>query len=186
MDIVFPQAVKHDTQGASVFFGYGLQSLNEIGVTTESSRVLKVSKNQIKRAEKQKIQPGDVLVVCRGAVGKVGFAHPDVERNAIVNQAFAILRLKPRCRRMSSVGLFQYLSSEYGEHQLQTLATGTTSKTLSNRDLSNLLIPTFSKSQLKFLSNTHHNVIQKQLLIKKLKKEIQDISSEAIGSILVE
>ncbi len=183
VDIIFPQAVKHDALGSSVFLEYGLQSLNEIGHTTESSRVLKVNKNQIKRAEKQKMRPGDVLVVCRGAVGKVGFAHPDVERNAIVNQAFAILRLKPRCRRTSSVGLFQYLSSEYGKYHLQILATGTTSKTLSNRDLSFLRVPTFDKEQQSVLAEKHKRVLDKQNEIDKLKNEVLSLKASAFQEI---
>ena len=175
VDIFRPQALQHDESGETVLHEYGVNNLNDIGHLCGEPRVVKVKRQQLKRIAKQKIQPHDVLVVCRGAVGKVGYVPERLKDNALVNQAFTILRIKPGCRRMSPQALFQYLSSEYGKHQLTSLATGTSAPMLSSKDIQALIVPAFSKEQQETFAVAHQQTIEKQEKIDTLQKELAEL-----------
>jgi len=183
VDIIRPQALMDDEQGHQLFHEYGLSSLNEIGHLTGQPRVVSVNKKQVKRAEKQQIQPNDVLVVCKGGVGQVGFVPDNIKQPAVANQAFAILRVKERCRRMTPEALFQYLLSDYGKYHLKSLATGTTSLILSSKDLSNITVPALNKEQQRILEETHRQVVEKHKKIIEIKKNMKDLSINAIDSL---
>lgn len=183
VDIFRPQALQHDESGETVLHEYGVNNLNDINHLCNEPRVVKVNRQQLKRAEKQKIQPHDVLVVCRGAVGKVGYVPEGIKDNALVNQAFTILRVKPGCRRMSPHALFQYLSSEYGKHQLTSLATGTSAPMLSSKDIQALMVPAFSKEQQEAFAVAHQQAIEKQQKIDALKNELAELRFNLIKGI---
>ncbi len=184
VDIIRPQAINHDENGVAEYYEYGLSDLNEINHLTGDGKKIKVSPAHNKRAQKQLIQAHDVLVVCRGAVGKVGFVPEGFDESAIVNQAFAILRVKPLCRRMSSNSLFQYLSSNYGKIQLNSLATGTTALMLSSKDLSSMIVPAFTKEQQEIMSEAHEKITLKNREIESLKIALHKIQTTAIEGLI--
>ncbi|MDO7084761.1 N-6 DNA methylase [Pseudocolwellia sp. AS88] len=185
VDIIRPQALQHNEEGNEAANEYGLNNLNDIGLLAGSPRQLTLNSRQSKRAIKQLILPNDVLVVCRGAVGRVGFVPDKIGDNALANQAFAILRVKPLCRRMSPKALFQYLSSDYGKYQLSSLATGTTSLMLSSKDLSTMIVPALNKAQQEVMANAHQQAIDKQNAIEILQKELMGLRTQAIQEILI-
>ncbi|WP_445428793.1 N-6 DNA methylase [Alishewanella sp. HL-SH05] len=180
VDIFRPQALQHDESGDTVLHEYGANNLNDINHLSGEPRVVRVNRHQLKRIEKQKVQPNDVLVVCRGAVGKAGYVPEGIKGNALVNQAFTILRVKPGCRRMSPQALFQYLSSEYGKHQLTSLATGTSAPMLSSKDIQALTVPAFSKVQQEAFAVAHQQAIEKQEKIDTLQKELAELRFDLI------
>jgi type I restriction enzyme M protein len=185
VDIIRPQALQNKEEGNEAFNEYGLNNLNDIDHLVGSPRRLTLDSRQSKRATKQLILPNDVLVVCRGAVGKVGFVPDNIKDNALANQAFAILRVKPLCRRMSPKALFQYLSSDYGKYQLSSLATGTTSLMLSSKDLSSMVVPALNKAQQEVMAIAHQQATDKQNTIEVLQKELVELRAQAIKEIAV-
>lgn len=182
VDIFRPQALQHDENGDTVLHEYGANNLNDINHLSGEPRVVRVNRHQLKRVEKQKVQSNDVLVVCRGAVGKVAFVPEKISNNAVANQAFTILRVKPGCHRMTPQALFQYLNSEYGKHQLTALATGTTAPMLSSKDVQAFTVPAFSKEQQEAFEEAHQQAIEKQEKIDTLQKELADLRSNLIDS----
>ncbi|MFS1510587.1 MULTISPECIES: N-6 DNA methylase [unclassified Vibrio] len=176
VEIVRPQAVKHDADADAEYIEHNLTSLNTIGQLEGAGKRIKVATKDIVKVEKQKIQAGDVLVSCRGAVGRVALIDDSIEDNIIASQAFAILRLKPHVNNLSSVALYQYLTSEFGQQQLSSLVTGTTAQMLSAKDLSNMDIPVFSSEKLTELEAVRLNVIEVHQKILGLQKEIEQIN----------
>ncbi|MCD9504608.1 N-6 DNA methylase [Photobacterium phosphoreum] len=176
VEIVRPQAVKHDADADAEYIEHNLTSLNTIGQLEGAGKLIKVATKDIAKVEKQKIQEGDVLVSCRGAVGRIALIDDNIEDNVIASQAFAILRLKPYVDNVSSVALYQYLISKFGQQQLSGLVTGTTAQMLSAKDLSNIEIPVFSAEKLAELESVRLNVLDAHQKIIELQKDIEEIN----------
>ncbi|MFA0349759.1 restriction endonuclease subunit S, partial [Vibrio sp. 10N.222.55.C6] len=177
VEIVRPQAVKHNVDADVEYIEHNLTSLNSIGQLEGDGKRIKVSAKDVGKVEKQKIQEGDVLVSCRGAVGRIALVDESIEANVIASQAFAILRLKPHVNNLSSVALYQYLISEFGQRQLSSFVTGTTAQMLSAKDLSNIEVPLFNHDRLEQLKEIRSEVLETHNEINELQKKIEQINS---------
>ena len=177
VEIVRPQAVKHDADADAEYIEHNLTSLNTIGQLEGAGKRIKVATKEVVKVEKQKIQTGDVLVSCRGAVGRVALIDDSIEDNVIASQAFAILRLKPHVSNLSSAALYQYLISKFGQQQLSSFVTGTTAQMLSAKDLSNIEIPLFNHDRLEELKEIRSKVLEAYNEINELQKKIEQINS---------
>lgn len=175
-EIIRPQPVKHDEKGIVTFKEFNVSSLNEIGELTNQSKYIKVNALEQKRVRKQAIISKDILVVCKGSIGKVGIVSNQVEENAIASQSFAILRIKPHETGVTSESLYQYLLSEYGQSQLTMLATGTNALMLSSNDLKSIRVPLFTIEKLKQIDEIRNNTIKAQRQIEKLKEDIRNLN----------
>lgn len=178
VDIIRPQAVKHDDAGVELFTEYNVSNLNGIGQISKQGKVINVLKNDLNRTEKQTIQQNDVLVVCKGAVGKIGIVETQLSSNAIASQAFSILRVKPHINGITPTALFQYLNSKYGQLQLASLVTGTTSLMLSAKDLSSMLIPLLPANKIKQANQVRIDVIEAFKKIEQAKLEIKILNKD--------
>lgn len=180
-EIVRPQAIKHDELGSVNLSEFGLSDLNEIGELSGYGKKIKILPSEERKARKQMIKPNDLLVVCRGAVGTVGIAGTNIPDTSLANQAFAIVRLKQDIGGINADALFQYLSSEFGQYQLKSLATGTTALMLASKDLDNISVPLFSEEQLKVVTNSRSEAKSKFAEIEKMKRELEKISTSWIA-----
>lgn len=178
VDIIRPQAVKHDDAGVERFTEYNVSNLNDIGQISKLGKVVNVLKNDLNRAEKQTIQQNDVLVVCKGAVGKVGVVETQLGPNAIASQAFSILRVKPHINSITPTALFQYLNSKYGQLQLASLVTGTTALMLSAKDLSSMLIPLLPENKIQQANQVRTSVIEAFKQIEQAKLQIKTLNED--------
>ena len=178
VDIIRPQAVKHDDVGVERFTEYNVSNLNDIGQISKLGKVVNVLKNDLNRAEKQTIQQNDVLVVCKGAVGKVGVVETQLGSNAIASQAFSILRVKPHINSITPTALFQYLNSKYGQLQLASLVTGTTALMLSAKDLSSMLIPLLPENKIQQANQVRTSVIEAFKQIEQAKLQIKTLNED--------
>jgi type I restriction enzyme M protein len=177
VDIIRPQAVKHEDNADTAFTEYNLSSLNSIGEVVGEGKTIQVGMNNHSRVNKQVLHPNDVLVVCKGAVGKVGMATNDIAENAIASQAFSILRIKPHIASITSEVLYQYLTSEYGQLQLSSLATGTSAMMLSSKDLAAMPIPLFSAEKLSQIKEVRQQIIDTNQQIQSLKNNIKVLNN---------
>lgn len=176
VDIIRPQALKHDDAGTELFTEFNVSNLNDIGQISGQGKVVCVSKNELNQAKKQTIQQNDVLVVCKGAVGKVGILDTSLKPNAIASQAFSILRIKPHINQITATLLFQYLNSNYGQLQLASLVTGTTSLMLSAKDLNSMLIPLLPEEKIEQSKQVRADVITAYKVIEKEKLKIKKLN----------
>ncbi|MGL4449543.1 MAG: N-6 DNA methylase [Shewanella sp.] len=176
-DIVRPQALKHEPGATQEYIEYNLTSLNAIGQLDGAGKAITLDSNDVAKAEKQTIRAGDVLVSCRGAVGKIALVDEQIAPNALASQAFAIVRLKPQVTQISSGALYQYLISAFGQRQLAGLVTGTTAAMLAAKDLNNLDIPLFSAAKLAEFTALRAQVVQAQQRITALQEEIAQLNT---------
>lgn len=176
VEIVRPQALKHTESGEEIYYEYNLSNLDEIGFIQGEGKKICVDQNDIAKAKKQTIKASDVLVVCKGAVGKVGFAGGEIEFNAIASQAFSILRVKPHISSITAEALYQYLASKYGQLQLSSLATGTSALMLSAKDLNTLEVPLFTTEKLNQIKAVRQQIIDTNKQIQSLRSDIKRLN----------
>ena len=176
VDIIRPQAVKHTEKGTDYFYEYNLSSLNEANFVVGEGKEIKVSHNDVVKASKQTIQFNDVLVVCKGAVGKIGFVGDEINHNAIASQAFAVLRIKPHVDAITPEALYQFLTSKYGQQLLTELTTGTSALMLSAKDLNTLKVPLYSVEKLNKIKEIRQSVINTFQQIEDLKSDIKRLN----------
>jgi type I restriction enzyme M protein len=118
-----------------------------------------------------------VLVVCKGAVGKVGFVGDDVDDNAIASQAFSVLRVKSHINSITAEVLYQYLTFKYGQQLLSELATGTSALMLLAKDLNTLEIPLFSAEKLNQIKEVRQKIVNTNQQIESLKSDIENLNN---------
>lgn len=182
VDIIRPQAVKDDGNSHTLFTEYNVSAINPIGELTGKGKVLQVGCTEINRAAKQIIKPNDVLLVCKGAVGKVaivGNTAPECTNQgwgSIASQAFAILRIKPHVDTITSEALYQFLISGWGQYHLEMLTTGTSANMLAAKDLKTLEVPLFTTETLNNIKEKRQQVIEKHKKIEQLYREIASIN----------
>lgn len=177
VDIIRPQAVKHNEKGETVFTEYNLSSLNDVGELTGQGKSIKVGVKELKQVKKQVIKANDVLVVCRGAVGTIALVSESIEENALASQAFSILRVKPHISGVTPESIYQYLISEFGQIQLSLLVTGTGSANLPAKDLNELSMPLFDATQIEKIKQIRQQVLDTHHKIKELKQNITEINN---------
>lgn len=182
VDIIRPQAVKDDGTGDLLFREYNVSAINTIGELSGEGKVIQVGDNEVNRATKQTINPNDVLVVCKGAVGKVAIVGNSIPAcsseiwGSIASQAFAILRIKAHVDTITSEALYQYLISGYGQYHLKTLTTGTSARMLAAKDLNTLEVPLFTTEKLNNIKEIRQQVIVKHKEIERLYQEIATLN----------
>ncbi|WP_372740216.1 N-6 DNA methylase [Neptunomonas sp.] len=176
VEIVRPQALKHSESGEEIYCEYNLSNLDDIGFIQGEGKKICVGQNDIAKAKKQIIKANDVLVVCKGAVGKVGLAGEEIEPNAIASQSFSILRVKPHISSTTAEALYQYLASKYGQLQLSSLATGTSALMLSAKDLNTLEVPLFTIEKLNQIKAVRQQIIDTNKQIQNLKSDIKRLN----------
>lgn len=113
-----------------------VSDLSSIGTASLPSKDLEVSKAELQRLRKAELAPGDIVLVTKGSVGRVGLIqHIPEGETWVANQSFAILRLRRASPIRSSTVLFRYLNSRMGQELLQNLKVGAALPTLQMADL---------------------------------------------------
>jgi type I restriction enzyme M protein len=116
-----------------------VSDLSFIGTASSPSKSLEVSQVELQRLRRAELQPGDIVLVTKGSVGRVGLIHHIPEGETwVANQSFAILRLRRASPIRSSTVLFRYLNSKMGQELLQNLKVGSALPTLQMADLKRL------------------------------------------------
>lgn len=176
VEIIRPQALKHDDSGSEDYIEFNVSNLNEIGQVSGRGKQVLVNQKDLSRTGKQEIQAHDVLVVCKGAVGKVGLVGEEVAENAIASQAFSILRIKSPIAGITPVSLFQFLQSTFGQLQLSCLTTGTSALMLSAKDLSSMPVPLLTENKLQQTQQVRGEVEQAFSEIEQVKAKIKQLN----------
>jgi type I restriction enzyme M protein len=116
-----------------------VSDLSFIGTASSPSKSLEVSQAELQRLRRAELEPGDIVLVTKGSVGRVGLIqHIPEGETWVANQSFAILRLRRASPIRSPTVLFRYLNSRMGQELLQNLKVGTALPTLQMADLKRL------------------------------------------------
>jgi len=113
-----------------------VSDLTEVGTAPPPRKRFRVSPSDALRMRKAELAEGDVLLVTKGSVGKVGLVRsiPPGE-TWVANQSFAILRLRGSGPIRDPRVLFRYLSSSVGQELLQAVRVGSTIPSIQMADL---------------------------------------------------
>jgi len=169
-ELITPQAIKDELGGEIIFNEFGLTHTNGIGELVGEGKQVSTS-SMVSRAKKQQLQSGDILIVNKGAVGKVVIVGDDVCNNAMPSQAFTIVRLSKHISNVTPKALFQYLLSPMGQLQLNSLSAGQLVTMIGSKDLKTIRILEFLPEQIEHAENTFMSI--KTLYNKSLELKAQ-------------
>jgi type I restriction enzyme M protein len=141
-----PQAVRKaqdEESVASTYFEVAVADLDEVGRVRHPTKQVSVSRDAVIQTRRALLKLGDIILVIKGSVGKVGFVCDlldDGEANWIASQSFVIIRLRPHAPIRDPRVLFRYLSSPLGTAKLQNLSVGATVPGLQMASLQRLSV----------------------------------------------
>ncbi|MEO9944937.1 N-6 DNA methylase [Paraglaciecola sp.] len=173
--LIRPQPLKHKESGNHEFTEFSIHDINSVGQLTGYGRSVKVSLVDKVKASKQIIKPGDLLVVCKGAIGKVAVVPDDIPENSIASQVFSIIRVHSTSG-ISTIALYQFFISAVGQSQLQGVATGTTALMIASKAMANFKVPSFNEEELQRAEQIRSQVLAINTQMEKLSAEISGLN----------
>lgn len=121
---------------------------------------------------KYRIKEDDIVITCKGSVLKVAIVSPNPPP-AYISGNLTIIRVDPK--KYSPYLLYEYLLSERGQTALSLIQTGTTIRILGNRNLEQLLIPSYDNKISIMLGNSLKlAAIKYDQSLHKIVKEYED------------
>ena len=141
-EIIRPTALKKDAEGEHAVREAAPGDILESGYLGLPSRLVRVTESEHRAARQQMLRPGDVVLSVKGGIGAVGLVPDDVDGADaaeiwVVGQSLAILRRR-RDAPISSVALYEFMSSEPVTEQLRAIAGGATIPVIPVKDLRRL------------------------------------------------
>lgn len=132
VEFLRPQAVRKaqdEESVAATYFEVAVADLDEVGRVRHPTKQVLVSREAVIQTRRAILKLGDIILVIKGSVGKIGFVcdlSDEDEDNWIASQSFVIVRLRPHAPIRDPRVLFRYLSSPLGTAKLQNLSVGMT------------------------------------------------------------
>lgn len=166
-EIIRAQSLKDadDNPDAAIFLEASVRDINETGCLGTPVKEMHIDKKQLRRAQNQRIYPGDILLAIKGSVGRVAFVDDTCGDNWIAGQAFIIIR--PTSANISTPYLYRYLASELIQQYVQEVATGGVMALLKAADVSGIPLPLPEPEVLKSVEETHQQILAEYEVIKK-------------------
>ncbi|HIO03677.1 MULTISPECIES: N-6 DNA methylase [Marinobacter] len=166
-EIVRAQSLKdaEENEDAKVFLEASVRDITESGRMNAPAKAMRVDKKQLRRAQNQRLYPGDILLAIKGSVGRVAFVDDSCGDNWIAGQAFIIIR--PKGTAVSTPFLYQYLASELIQEYIQETATGAVMALLKAADVSGIPVPLPSPEIRDAVETTHKQILAEYEAIKE-------------------
>jgi hypothetical protein len=179
-EIIRPQSVAgEESQASHVFAEVGLQDLQTDGSIQDPNKLVHVDESTLSRANRQRLEPGDVLLSVRGRIGAAGMVPAtakDLMRHPwIASQAFVILRLRSNSP-ISSLALYRYLSSPMGQGLLQSLASGATVPMVSIGDVKKLRVMVPSTAEQREVERQYEKLLKVRSQIRQLEHQAEELT----------
>jgi type I restriction enzyme M protein len=150
-----------------------VSDLDEVGAVGQPRKRVTLSSFDLAKAKKAQLQVGDVLLVTKGSVGKVGLVV-DVPDDAVwvANQSFAILRLRKHSPIIDPRVLFRFLDSQMGQGIFQRLRVGATIPSIQMADVRNLAILLPSEVEQRKVADEVEHLFALQAQVAQLRSEV--------------
>lgn len=161
-----------------LYIEVGSRDLDERGqiVLDDSDRTVEANKANMRLIERQKLQPGDVLIVDKGRVGQAALVTSDCPDNLVAGQVFAILRITDT-KKIKPEYLFRYLASPLVQSYFVDVARGANVKVLRAEDLQDLPVPLLELPAQQAVVEQHQLIQQKHQQIEAIREEISQLAS---------
>jgi type I restriction enzyme M protein len=151
----------------------------EFGYASHSSRTVKLSDANARRGKKSFLQPLDIVLVNKGAVGRVALVSPDAGENLVAGQSCVILRIIDKMQGIDPQTLFSYLRSDIGQTQLKQITAGAAVAVIQLRDLEKMAVPVPTIEQSRMIARQFEEVAAIEKDIAALRAKQQQISEAA-------
>ncbi|AKO51406.1 hypothetical protein ABA45_02390 [Marinobacter psychrophilus] len=172
-EIVRAQSLKDadDHEGATVFLEASVRDITEPGRMGLPEKTVHVDKKNLRRAQSQRLYPGDLLLAIKGSVGRVAYVDDACGDNWVASQAFVIIR--PKGTAVSSPYLYRYLASELIQEYIEETATGAVMALLKAADVSNIQVPLPDAEFKHAVESTHTEILSEYDAIREHRNNIQ-------------
>ncbi len=176
-DLIRAQALKEDKiPSGDVYLEVGLKDVAEDGYVTPPSKSLTLSGRAQQHAERQRLYPGDVLLVTKGNVGRVAIVGEHCGTNWVANQSYQVVRLKGQSAVQSPLYLYRYLKSPLVQAFINEQVTGTTIPMLATRDIKSLPVILKSIEQQQAVLDTHQQIQAAFEQLRQIQAQIEQLN----------
>jgi hypothetical protein len=150
-----------------------VSDLDEVGLVQSPSKRLTGTPEDAQKLRKARLQPGDLLFVCKGSVGKVGYVR-DIPGGEtwVANQSFVILRLRRSSSIIDPRVLFRFLTSSAGQDLIRSLRVGATIQALQMADVRRLTVAVPDLSAQHEIAAEVDSIFDMQDQIQQLRREV--------------
>jgi restriction endonuclease S subunit len=166
---------EEDPLSGEYYLEVGVKDIGDDGMVRIPAKKLRLSGRMKDRAELQRLQPGDILLVTKGSVGKVGLVGGDCGDNWVASQSFQVVRLTSSNYIAKQEILYRYLSSPLIYNYLLEQLTGTTIPVVKTSDIKNLPVPNMPLDEQHKIVKTHKKIIEAYVEINELKARIEKL-----------
>lgn len=125
------------------------------------------------------LQPGDIVMVAKGAVGAMGLVENIYTGPAFVPNSCLILR--PKSTQYAEA-LYLFFRSRAGAERLRQIITGSTVRNIRISDLGGLVVPLPSARACAAAKDALRTINEKTLEIQRLEEERDRIFADAVGA----
>ena len=160
---------------AGVLLEVGVGDIDDAGVVRAPTTSVPASDELLQRTRRARLERGDVLIVIKGSVGKVGFVRDIPDGSAwLASQSFAILRLRRRGPIIDPAILFRFLSSSMGQVTVQSLKVGSVISGLQMADLRRLPVPVPSAEAQAAIAAQMGAIFDMQEKIQRMREDLTE------------
>lgn len=164
-----------DPEGQDTFFEIAPKDILENGcIATPEKQVVMNAKHQ-RRANNQRVQAGDILLVTKGSVTKVGYVPKDCPDNWVAGQSFLIIRPLPK---IGTEYLFHYLNSELVQGYLKERTFGEVMTIIKAADVEAIPVPLPEPRELKAVRDTHEHIQAEYAAIEEHRQVIEQLKNK--------
>jgi hypothetical protein len=165
-----------ESELTTVFLEASVRDITESGRMGTPLKLTHVDKTQLRRAQNQRIYPGDILLAIKGSVGRLAFVDGSCGENWIAGQAFMIIR--PKGTAVSTPYLYRYLASELIQEYIEETATGTVMAILKAADVSNILVPLPDPDLKISVESTHAAILAEYAAVEEHRDTIRRLEQQ--------
>jgi type I restriction enzyme M protein len=153
----------------------GVADIDEAGLVRSPVKQLAVTPDVALQARRARLEAGDVLLVIKGSVGKVGFIR-EIPQGAtwLASQSFVILRLRQHSPLSDPRVLFRFLTSGLGQANIQSLRVGAYVPGLQMADVRRLAIIVPDRKTQEMIARDVDGLFSLQDQIQELRAELAD------------
>jgi type I restriction enzyme M protein len=166
-----PKAVGQVSTGE--FFEVGAADIDEVGIVRRPTKEIVVTPEAAQHARRARLERGDLLLVIKGSVGKVGFVRDTPEHGAwLASQSFVVLRLRRHGPLTDPRVLHRFLSSDLGQSTLQRLSVRVTVPGLQMADVRRIPVVIPSVEEQKAIAENVEALFDLQDRIEMMRTEL--------------
>lgn len=159
-ELIRPVALTKTEDGDILIHEAAPADIGMRGLILQPQKETRIDRAHLRKARNQQLRAGDVVLSVKGTMGVVGLVPEAIQETLFgemwtAGQSLMILRLKPN--RLTSLALYEYLSSDTVRAHLHALAGGASIPMIGIKDLRALRVPIPDKAQLEAIELAYFN-----------------------------